>query len=694
MPRKKLKSKTSRFALIVAICLVFLEIFLFNFNSFRLIGSGYEKRELDLSEAKSIGFDEDREGIFTKPEGRSEASFEIFDIGIPAKTITFDIDDLEDAEKLNVTMEFADATTYDYASARRSSVQLELIDNNTRSRTAVLQLSGNVEKLRITFKTPSKDSTFDLSGITLNEPVPVRISIVRMLALFGLVMAIYALLCAKAPKAAFEDNPKYAKKLVRNMTIVLCLFALIVSADYLSLKFDNTTGNQVNAELVDAFRAGQVHLIEEPSEELLALNNPYDITERRSLDYLWDHCLYEGQYYSYYGIAPVLFLFLPYNLITNYYFPTSLSVLIFTILGIICLTLLYYAIIKRWFRKLPISFVAMGLFILQFASGIWFSASRPLFYEIAIASGFASVLAGAYFLITSNIISDGTLSLPRLSLSSVFLSIAVLCRPTLAVYCVAALIFIWFGREKLKTDGKKTERKALVKYLLAALVPFAVIGSVQIIYNYLRFGNPLEFGIQYSLTINDFTRSEFDIHYVLVLVFAFLFNAPSLIPNFPFFTSEFQMINLNGYMFVDNRSTPAISMGLFFRALPMFSYLLAPKALRYTQRPKRVAVLLGATCIAAPLLILFSAWESGYSVRYSADISWPMLLGALFILFTIYQNLKNEETKRILLHAMTFATVMCFLVNFAQIYYFILTVSSTGTNVLWLSFARLFEFWR
>ena len=46
------------------------------------------------------------------------------------------------------------------------------------------------------------------------------------------------------------------------------------------------------------------------------------------MNYSWDHVYFDGKYYSYYGIAPVVLLFLPYHKLTGYYFPDSLAVLL------------------------------------------------------------------------------------------------------------------------------------------------------------------------------------------------------------------------------------------------------------------------------------------------------------------------------------------------------------------------------
>ncbi|MEG2397012.1 MAG: hypothetical protein RSB11_08270, partial [Oscillospiraceae bacterium] len=358
--------------------------------------------------------------------------------------------------------------------------------------------------------------------------------------------------------------------------------------------------------------------------------------EFKSVAYLWDHCLYEGNYYSYYGIAPVVFLFLPYHIITGSYFSTTWAVFLFAAIGIILLTKLYMLIIKKWFPRLPLNFLIMGLIIIQFSSGIWFSLARPMFYEIAISSGFACVLAGACFLISSNVVGDGKLSLWRLFGSATFLSLAVLCRPTLAVYCVVALLFIFFGLKKVKGNTPKT-----IKYLLCSLTPFAFFGSIQMIYNYLRFNSIFDFGIGYSLTINDFTSSQFHIAFVFLSLFAFLFAMPSPTTHFPFVSSQFNNLNVNGYYFVDAFDTNCISIGIFFRALPMFFYMFAMKAYRIIGKSKEVAVLFISTCIVAPLIIISSVWESGYAVRYNADFSWQMIIGALIIAFVLITAEKN-----------------------------------------------------
>lgn len=132
----------------------------------------------------------------------------------------------------------------------------------------------------------------------------------------------------------------------------------------------------------------------------------------------------------------------------------------FSLIGILFLTKIYLAVIEKKFRDLPTNTVTAGLITLQLSSGIMFSAARPLFYELAIASGFMCVAIGAYLLMTSNILWDGKISYVRLGFASFFLGYAVLCRPTLAVYCIAALFFFAGGLKRHLTDLKRGRRPA------------------------------------------------------------------------------------------------------------------------------------------------------------------------------------------------------------------------------------------
>ena len=104
-------------------------------------------------------------------------------------------------------------------------------------------------------------------------------------------------------------------------------------------------GNQITEELVNALEKGHVYLDREVNEKLTGLDNPYDWSQRTKEigSYPWDHLLYEGKYYSYYGIAPLL-IFIPYHLATGFYFPSVWAIWLFGCVGIYFLTRTYLCI--------------------------------------------------------------------------------------------------------------------------------------------------------------------------------------------------------------------------------------------------------------------------------------------------------------------------------------------------------------
>lgn len=87
--------------------------------------------------------------------------------------------------------------------------------------------------------------------------------------------------------------------------------------------------------------------------KLLEMDNPYDPQAREELGvkFHWDHALYDGKYYMYFGVVPVFVLFLPYRILTGKALPTYRATQIFTALFIIGFFLLLYNLAKQFFQR-------------------------------------------------------------------------------------------------------------------------------------------------------------------------------------------------------------------------------------------------------------------------------------------------------------------------------------------------------
>lgn len=679
-----MKTKDKRFLKILVIITAVLfvavtgvELCVMNFSPVNRLVGGYDESSLVLTDGAGANVTYNSDGSVLLGTGYSQIEFK--SVGERVGSVGFEFDfDTEHFSSGRVNISFADETSSDY---RLNQARLDI--QSYSENIIVCNFSGDVSRLRFEFQMNS-DEPVVLRAVVLNKAISgehiAYTVFFNLLIAFCIAAMIYLFVGSSAAHKKFSDKKAFCRRAATVITVIVMIFALFLTVFFINKgwsncydSFNSQQGDQITKELVDAFENGQVSLLEEPSEDLLTLDNPYEYIARSTEvgSFLWDHCLYNGKYYSYYGIGPVLAVFLPYHLITGCYFPTVWATLFFSLIGIMFLTKIYLAIIEKKFSSLPCGTVLMGLVTLLMSCGILFSTARALFYELAISGGFMCVTIGAYLLLSSNIVWDGKISYRRLGFASFFLGYAVLCRPTLAIYCVAALLFMALGLKKVLDSTEKGERaKAFFKYAAVALVPLGALALVQMTYNYLRFDNPLDFGIQYSLTINDFTHAEFHWRYVLINMWAYLFNMPHITPSeFPYLASSVERFALNGYMFIDDEGKNLISVGIIYRALPMFSYLFAGKALKLTEKKKRLpsAVLTGVTCVLMPLIIIFISWESGYAVRYNADFSWQMVMGALVIAFTIYKNIKSESTRKLVNVIFTVSTVLCVYVNAAQL---------------------------
>ncbi len=680
---------TAKFVSKAILIILILEALVFNFNSFHVMSKDYEEFSLSISEGRVENLAKESGG-YKLSEDNQRAVIEFTDINEEIGTIFFDVDSL--SPSVSYSIDFSDESNSSYY-IRQGLVEGEIFPEIEDSKYVICNFSGDVSKIKISLEATDGDFTLP-DTIDFNKDHPSTFSILRMLIFLAFAVFVFLFIKSVYLNRSIKeqkDSIKHVTALVVLVLLLIMMFMTTVASIGQDI-FHLTTGNQMTQELVDAFKDGRVTLDTVPSDELLALENPYDWSQRTEsgVDALWDHVMYEGEYYSYYGIGPVLLLFLPYNLITGYYFPSTVATFLFSAVGLVFLALTFMKLSRRYFSDIPLSMYLVSLIMILSTCGIWYCILPSNFYEIAQTSGFCFVTLGAYFLVSSNLLSAGKIRLLPLALSSLFLAIAVTCRPTTAVWCVVALLFIGAGVIKLYREHKEKKKSSVyVKYLLSALVPFAVIGAMQMIYNYIRFDSVFDFGIQYSLTINDFTKAQYHTQFAAIGFYNYLLAPPSFSSHFPFVVTNITDLDVNGYYFTATNN----GCGLFFRALPMFALFLSPCALKYVSKKNRVlvSVLFSAVAFVAPFIVIFSVWESGYGVRYMVDFAWQMLMCALFVVFLLYQNTKYEETKKIYRYAMLVFMFLCVIVNFALVYAYIYPNNlPLGAYTIFERFARAF----
>lgn len=283
-------------------------------------------------------------------------------------------------------------------------------------------------------------------------------------------------------------------------------------------------------QLVAGFRSGQLSLKEEPAPELATLADPYDPVQNAPYR-LHDASYYHGKYYIYFGVTPALVLFWPYVALTGHYLAQKYAVALFCSAAFLIGAALIWHIRRGYFPK-----VGTGVFLAMVVAfgtvgGTAFLERRPEMYEVSISCAFAMIMAA----LASLWCSLGSVRRPLAwtSLSSLFFGLAVGSRPTFLFGAAALFIPVAFHLRAQASAG--WDRHSRWRRAVAAFAPLAFIGIGLAGYNYLRFGNPAEFGIKYLMIATKLT-SYFSFNWRCILLNARLyFVAPTrLMGYFPF----------------------------------------------------------------------------------------------------------------------------------------------------------------
>lgn len=243
-----------------------------------------------------------------------------------------------------------------------------------------------------------------------------------------------------------------------------------------------------NRRLGEAFLAGQLHLLETPAPELLALENPYDYRNREGLQYSWDVSLYNRRYYLYWGPAPAL--------IASAVLWVSPSARVedqHLLFGFQCgLAATLAALLVRLRRVSFPAAPSWTIFAFTVAAGlslpVFWLVNRPAVYESVIASGLCFLVIG--LAATLRGLEPGG-RLGWLSVAGLAWGLSATSRLNIAP--AIAWLTLLTGWLLLRQAGKW--RRVLWLFAPLALCAFGLAW-----YNTARFGSPFETGHRYQLT--------------------------------------------------------------------------------------------------------------------------------------------------------------------------------------------------
>jgi hypothetical protein len=366
-----------------------------------------------------------------------------------------------------------------------------------------------------------------------------------------------------------------------------------------------------------AFISGHVQVPLEPRPELLALADPWD--PHLNIPYrVLDLVLYHRHYYLYHGAAPALLFFAPWRLLTGHDLAESFAVFVLCLTGYLVLCELLMLVLATLPTCVPLWMFTLFLLTLGFGESVPYLLQRALVYEIALASGFLFVSCGFFCLFKS--LTTMRRRVTWLFVCGLSFGLAAGCRPNLVFAVVPALVII------LRSSRHPVGFRALLSREIVALTaPAAICCLCVAVYNYARFGNPLEFGLRYLMANPEYQNIRPALVNTFPGLYYFLFSTPTVGPVFPFLRIAFKVpfeslgYHLPARYFNEGTAGIVVLCPLVLLALaPLF---FAPKMSRHVG----VATVWALTAYSL-LCIFFVASLGLLSQRYEIDFQPYLLL--------------------------------------------------------------------
>jgi tetratricopeptide (TPR) repeat protein len=196
--------------------------------------------------------------------------------------------------------------------------------------------------------------------------------------------------------------------------------------------------------------------------------------------------------YLYFGITPALLLFWPYAALTGHYLSHKDAVVFFLSVGFLAGAGLLFAVWRRYFRETGVGAVAAGTLALGLANFAPMMLERCQVHEVALSCGYALTMLALAAVWSA--LQGGPRGGRWLAAASLAYGLALGARPSLlfgAVILLAPVAQAW------------RERRPSWRLWLAATGPIVLIGLGLMLYNALRFDNPLVFGDSYQLPLSE-----------------------------------------------------------------------------------------------------------------------------------------------------------------------------------------------
>ena len=414
-------------------------------------------------------------------------------------------------------------------------------------------------------------------------------------------------------------------KFIYNIILLLVALILVVGCFSVGVKERETlkynpikiSSADIYVKQFDAFMKGQIELDLPVDPRLSELENPYDLAARKQsgAKYYWDYAFYEGKYYCYFGIAPILTVYFPFYALTGKLPNIPMTCMILAIAAVIFTLFAYREVVCRFCKKPNLWLFLLGGAGVVCASGIYLGVLCSDMYYVAVLS--AQVFSMAFVFLAVRAMREEKLwaRTVMLVLAALALVLTVWSRPTVALMCVAVFpLFIEFIF-KIRRDTLKDGLMTVASFALPLIA-----GAVAVMwYNSARFSSPFDFGANYQLTVSDISLNTIDFKYLFSSFFSYFLCPMWQAEAFPYIEMQRITVLPKGarYFYTDR------ACGVFAYGLPLGILLYPRLALIEKMRGERdiaKSALVAVTAILAFGIAFSDFCLGGVNMRYVYDI--------------------------------------------------------------------------
>ena len=553
---------------------------------------------------------------------------------------------------------------------------------------------GNLYSFRIELSNLTTPVTIE--KVTFSSALPFVFSDLRFFIISCASVIIFLICRLKLYKTVFDFN-NMAHKIIIAAALSLCIASvflfLIPNQTSISYPSAQIGSSDQYIQQFDAIYNGQTNLNITPSPQLAQMTNPYDSSLRHKNDvsFAWDRAYYNGKYYSYFGIVPVLVFYFPFYFLTDKLPTLNMTSIFFAILTIIFFFGVVLTAVKKFIKKPNFLILLLGLITGVALCGIYYSLDSSNIYFSAVISSQSFLLLCIWCGLAAYKQESIKKQTALLLLSGISFILCVGCRPPMALSAlILAPVFIYF-----LVNGYTVKRKLICAF--SFLLPVIIGAAALMWYNFIRFDSPFEFGSTYQLTVSNLSANTIEFTKIAPAFIQYFLQPPVFTPQFPHISlSSVSLANYGHYVYCDTPMSlvnlPSIIIALIILPFILKRTRTSDKRLKAESNIKFFTYLLIALLSVVIIWIDYSL--AGVIIRYLLDIL--PILTLLSILVFLEANTALAQAPSIQSKG-TLVFSVSMLISSAMVFLHLLTFT---TQVLFKCFPnilfeteRLLEFW-